>query len=106
ASMLPDCGRGMLLVLLLLLPPLSSAAPAPATTTTATTDVDTAVVKIDPTPTLLDGKLKKVSASEMFSKLGEQAQVVLTPADEAVFDDPSLQTALFSTDWEKQSFWD
>ena len=69
-------------------------------------DVEVNLTKIDSTATLISGKLKDASASEMFSKLGDAAGVVLTPKDESVFDDPALQSAAFSTQWDKQPFWD
>src|SRR4030095_13234134 len=61
--------------------------------------------RIDVAPTVVSVKLNKVSASEMFSKLAQQAKISLTPQDEALWDDPSLQEASFSTEWDKQPLW-
>jgi hypothetical protein len=78
-----------------------------ASTKPATKDVDVAVAKIDPSSaTLVSAKLKDASVSEMFAKLGHVADVLITPVDESIFDDPALQNAAFSTQWDRQTFWD
>jgi len=96
--------RYLLLLLLGLPQPAIRAQPA---TAPAAKDVEVALAKLDPSAaTVVSAKLKDASASEMFAKLADAAGVVITPSDDGVFDDPSLQAAAFSTQWDHQPFWD
>jgi hypothetical protein len=97
--------RWRCLVLLLLGLPQTAIRAQPATAPAK--DVEVAITKIDPAAaTVVSAKLKDASASEMFAKLADAAGVVITPSDEGVFDDPSLQAAAFSTQWDHQPFWE
>src|SRR5439155_18150059 len=91
----------LIVLFALALPAVARVTTAPATRMVAA-DADVTITRIDTAATLITGKLKKVGASEMFSKLADQAQIVISPANESVFDDPTLQTAVFSSEWERQ----
>ena len=99
--MIVRMGQRIALLLALLLP--SFVAGAPATTQSEPVEIQT--TKIEPGPTLVSLKLNKVSAAEMFNKLSQEANVRLAAQDDGLWDDPSLQEASFSTEWDKQPIW-
>jgi hypothetical protein len=68
--------------------------------------VDVAIQRIDPAATRVSGKVKDASASELFDKIARLADMSIVPAEQSLWDDPNLQGARFSADWDKESFWD
>jgi hypothetical protein len=82
------------------------AEPPPATTQAAADEISISISKIDPGPTLVNGKLKDVSPSDLFFKLAQQAGGAIGPQDLSLWDDPTLQNAVFSAEWEKEPLWD
>jgi hypothetical protein len=99
--MIVHMGQRTTLLLALLLPWLVAGAPA----TTQSQPVEIKTTKIEMSPTLVSLKLNKVSAAEMFNKLSQEANVRLAAQDDGLWDDPSLQQASFSTEWDKQPMW-
>ncbi|MEO6436417.1 MAG: hypothetical protein ABIP55_11760, partial [Tepidisphaeraceae bacterium] len=81
------------------------AAEPPPATTRAAADVEVAIVKIEPGPTRVSGKINNVSAADLFFKLAQQANVGIV-AHDGSWDDPTLAGATFSAEWENQPLWD
>ena len=54
----------------------------------------------------ITAKLDRLTASEMCNKLGDLAGIIVAPADDNLFNDPTFQTGMFSAEWDKQTLWD
>ena len=78
-----------------------TAATHPATAPAAEVEITT--IKIDPAATPITAKLDRLTASEMCNKLGDLAGILITPADDNLFNDPAFQTGVFSAEWDKQT---
>ena len=83
---------------------LACLAAAPATQPAR--DVDVVVTKIETGPTSLTAAVKEASPADLFFRLAQEAKVGIVPSDEGVWDDPSLQGALFTAEWENQPLWE
>src|SRR5262249_173695 len=70
--------------------PAIVAAPA---TPRAAGDAETVITKIDPSPTLVTAAVKNQSASNLFFTIAQQAGGGIVPANDALWDDPSLPGA-------------
>lgn len=79
---------------------------SPATQPAAGEDVNLTVTRIDPGPTRVTAALKDVSPADLFFKLAQAGEVGIGPQQEGIWNDPTLQGALFTAEWDKAPLWE